>query len=263
VIDLLPDHSLLFWISAICSVTLIGISKAAFGTGVGLVATPLMALTLSVADAAALLLPLLVLCDIIAVISYEGNFHRQSIKILLPAAGIGIAAGSLFFRSFLGMDHIMRAGIGVLAVAFVIYQGARAYIFGALKEWHPHTAYGLILGTVSGFTSTLAHAGGPPLAVYLLPQKLPASTYVGTTVIFFAITNAVKLLPYWSLGMLKVGNLTTIALLSPLTYVGVKLGLYLNGRFSPKWFERVVYGVLFLSGLQLLGVHKLVISLLR
>ena len=119
------------------------------------------------------------------------------------------------------------------------------------------------MGAISGFTSTLAHAGGPPLAVYLLPQKLTPALYVGTSVIFFAVTNALKLIPYWSLGMLKVGNITTIALLCPMTYVGVRLGLYLNGRFSQKWFDRVVYGVLFLSGVQLLGVDKLVMRLFR
>jgi len=257
-LDLLSDHSLLFWISAICSVTLIGISKAGFGAGVGVIATPLMALTIPVSDAAALLLPLLIMCDIVAVYSYGMGFHRRSIILLMPGALIGIAIGSLFFGFFIGMDHVMRVGIGVLAIAFVIFQAARAYIFGALKEHHPHPAEGVFMGTIAGFTSTLAHAGGPPIAIYLLPQKLPASLYVGTAVIFFAIVNALKLIPYWALGMLKVGNLATIALLAPFTYVGVKLGLYMNNRVSQKWFDRIVYGVLFLSGLQLLGVEKLV-----
>ena len=262
-LDMLPDHSILFWISAICAVTLVGISKAGFGAGVGVVTTPLMALTIPVADAAALLLPLLILCDIVAVYSYGWNFHRRSIKLLMPGALIGIAVGGLFFGFFIGMDHVMRVGIGVLAIIFVIFQATRVYILGALKERRPRAAEGVLMGAVAGFTSTLAHAGGPPIAIYLLPQKLSPSLYVGTAVIFFAIVNAVKLLPYWSLGMLKVGNIATIAMLAPLTYVGVKLGLYLNNRFSQKWFDRVVYGVLFLSGLQLLGVDKLVALLFK
>ena len=258
---LLPDHSTLFWISAICAVTMVGISKAGFGAGVGVIATPLMALTIPVSDAAALLLPLLVLCDIVAVCSYGMGFHRRSIKVLLPGALIGIAAGGFFFGYFIAMDHVMKVGIGVLAVVFVIFQATRAYILGALKEHRPHAAEDVLMGAISGFTSTLAHAGGPPLAVYLLPQKLTPALYVGTSVIFFAITNALKLIPYWSLGMLKVGNITTIALLSPLTYVGVQLGLYMNNRVSQRWFDRVVYAVLLLSGLQLLGMDKLVMRL--
>lgn len=227
-----------------------------------MVTTPLMALTMPVADAAALLLPLLIMCDIVAVYSYGRGFHKRSIKFLLPGALIGITIGGLFFGFFIGMDHVMRVGIGVLAIVFVIFQATRAYIFGALKEHHPHPAEGVLMGAISGFTSTLAHAGGPPMAIYLLPQRLPQNLYVGTAVIFFAVTNAVKLIPYWSLGMLKVGNITTIALLSPLTIVGVKLGLYMNNRVSQKWFERIVYSVLFVSGLQLLGVDKLIMRLL-
>jgi uncharacterized membrane protein YfcA len=203
----------------------------------------------------------LILCDIVAVFNYGRSFDRRSIKLLMPGALIGIAIGSLFFGFFIGMDHVMRVGIGCLAIVFVIFQAARAYIFGALKKHRPHAAEGVLMGAIAGFTSTLAHAGGPPMAIYLLPQKLPPNLYVGTSVIFFAIVNAVKLIPYWSLGMLKVGNLTTIALLAPLTYVGVKLGLYMNNRVSQKWFDRIVYGVLFLSGLQLLGVDKLITRL--
>ena len=260
---LLPDHSALFWISAICAVTMVGISKAGFGAGVGVISTPLMALTIPVSDAAALLLPLLVICDVVAVYSYGMGFHRRSIKVLVPGAIIGIAVGGFFFGYFIGMDHVMRVGIGVLAILFVIFQAARAYIMGALKEHRPHAAEGLLMGAVSGFTSTLAHAGGPPLAVYLLPQRLTPALYVGTSVIFFAVTNALKLIPYWGLGMLKVGDITTIVFLAPLTYVGVKLGLYLNNRVSPKWFNRVVYGVLFVSGLDLIGAQKLLMTLFQ
>jgi len=263
VINLLPHHSILFWLSAGCAVTMVGISKAGFGAGVGVISTPLMALTIPVSDAAALLLPLLVICDIVAVYNYGTGFHKRSIKLLLPGAIIGIATGGIFFGYFIGMDHAMRVGIGVLAIVFVMFQATRAYIFGALKEHRPHAAEGMLMGAISGFTSTLAHAGGPPLAVYLLPQKLSPALYVGTSVIFFAITNALKLIPYWGLGMLKVGNITTIAFLAPLTIVGVKLGLYLNNRVSPKWFNRVVYGVLFVSGLDLLGVPKLFGGLFR
>jgi uncharacterized membrane protein YfcA len=75
--------------------------------------------------------------------------------------------------------------------------------------------------------------------------------YVGTTAVFFAITNALKLIPYGMLGLLKIGNLTTIVVLSPLCYVGVRIGVYLNRHFSEKWFNRLVYSILFLSGLQL------------
>jgi len=69
---------------------------------------------------------------------------------------------------------------------------------------------------------------------------------VGTSVVFFTAINLIKLIPYSYLGLLRVGNLTTILVLSPLAYVGVRVGVYLNGRFSDKWFNRFIYTLLFL-----------------
>lgn len=244
--------SITFWICAVSAVTLVGIAKAGFGAGVGVVATPILALALPVTDAAALLLPLLICCDLFSVIHYRTNFDRRSIRLLLPGALIGITAGALTFGYFKGNESILKTGIGVLALAFVLYQVLRKVIEGVLKQHKPSIFEGVVMGALSGFTSTLAHAGGPPIAVFLLPQKLPRGLFVGTTVIFFAAINAVKLIPYQYLGLLKVGNLFTILLLSPLTLLGVKLGVYLNGRFNDVWFNRVVYTVLFLTGCKLI-----------
>jgi uncharacterized protein len=247
----LPDYPIAFWLSATAAVILFGIAKAGFAGGVGVLATPLVSLTISVADAAALLLPLLILTDILALFYYRRHFDRKSIKILIPGSILGILVGAFFFNSFLGKDHILRAGIGVLALLFVIFQVGRVYILGVMEKRHPSAPEGILMGAISGFTSTIAHAGGPPVAVYLLPQRMPKEIYVGTTAVFFAITNALKLIPYGMLGLLKIGNLTTIILLAPLCYVGVKIGVYLNRHFSEKWFNRLVYIILFLSGVQL------------
>jgi uncharacterized membrane protein YfcA len=138
-----------------------------------------------------------------------------------------------------------------LALWFVLFQAFRAIILGVLEKRGPYAVEGILMGAISEFTSTLAHAGGPPLVMYLLPQKFPRDLFVGTTVIFFAVINLVKLVPYHALGLLKMGNLMTIMFLAPLTYVGVRLGIYLNRRFTDLWFDRVVYTILFLTGLQL------------
>ena len=248
----IPDYSAAFWICAVSAVTLVGIAKAGFGAGVGVVATPILALALPVTDAAALLLPLLICCDLFSVIHYRTRFDRRSICLLLPGALVGIAAGAFAFGHFQGHGRILKIGIGALALCFVAYQVLRRVIEGALKRHNPSVLEGVLMGAVSGFTSTLAHAGGPPIAIYLLPQKLPRALYVGTSVIFFAAINAVKLIPYHYLGMLKAGNLFAILLLSPLTLVGVRLGIYLNERFNDMWFNRVVYTVLFITGWKLI-----------
>ena len=252
----------MFWISAALSVILVGIAKAGFGAGVGVIATPLMALTIPVPEAAALLLPLLIIVDLFSIRHYWGVYDGRSLKILLPGALAGIALGAAFFGYFADNDQILRIGIGVLSIAFVLFQLVRGMVLGAIEKSRPPAGVGVLLGGVSGFTSTLAHAGGPPAVMYLLPQQLPRNLFVGTTVFFFAAVNAIKLIPYGYLGLLRVGNLTTVLILAPLAYVGVRLGLYLNRNFTDTWFNRLIYTLLFLTGLQLILGKSLVELLL-
>ncbi len=248
----LPDYPPEFWIAASIAVILVGIAKAGFGGGPGLLATPLIALTIPVADAAALLLPLLIIADIFSVRHYRHEFDKTSLKVLLPGAIIGIAIGGFFFGFFSDNERVLQIGIGLLALVFVAFQLGRAFIFGAIEGRRFPTPIGSLLGGVAGFTSTLAHAGGPPVVIYLLPQKMARNVFVGTTVLIFMTINLVKLIPYSMLGLLRVGNLLTIVILAPLIYVGVRLGIYLNKHFSEKWFNVVIYTLLVLTAIQLI-----------
>ena len=259
----LPDYSTTFWVTAVLAVILVGIAKAGFGGGAGLIATPLLALTIPVTEAAALLLPLLIIIDMISVYHYWGKFDRHSIRLMVPSAAVGILIGGLFFGAFSSNERVLKLGIGLLAVAFVLFQLFRSQILGQLAGKRPSTTNGIFFSTLAGFTSTLAHAGGPPATIYLLPQKLPRQLFVGTTVIFFAAVNLIKLIPYSLLGLLKVGNVTTILILSPLCYLGVRLGIYLNGRFTDKWLNRLIYSLLFLTGIQLISGRSLLDLFIR
>ncbi len=133
---------------------------------------------------------------------------------------------------------------------------------GAVATKQLPFAVGVVLGTLAGFISTLAHAGGPPVTIYLLPQKLPRQLFVGTTVIFFTVVNLIKLIPYSLLGLIRVGNLSTTLLLTPLCFLGVWLGLWLNQRFSDIWFNRLVYSLLLLTGIQLVSGQNILNFLL-
>ena len=110
---------------------------------------------------------------------------------------------------------------------------------------------GFLLGTTAGFTSTLLHAGGPPIIIYLVSQNFNRTLFVGTAAVFFAVTNLMKLLPYSILGLLHVGQLRTFIILAPVSYFGIKLGLVLNRRFSEIWFSRAIHLILFITGLEL------------
>lgn len=249
----IPDYPTVFWLTATAAVLLAGISKGGFGSGIGVAATPLMALTISAAEAAALLLPLLLVADGFALRHYYWRFDKPSLIQLLTGAIAGICLGWFFFGYFSSSEHILKLGIGILALAFVLFQLFRALLIGSAAQRAPQPGQGVFWGMVSGFTSTIAHVGGPPVLMHLLPQKLPRDIFVGTTVIFFTVVNLVKLIPYTHLGLLRLENLTVVLLLAPLAYVGVKIGVILNRRFSDLWFNRVIYFVLTLTALQLIA----------
>lgn len=258
----LLEYPAAFWYTAVVALLLVGIGKAGFAGGVGIVATPLLALTIPVADAAALLLPLLMIMDLFSVWHYWRTFDRPSIGLMLPGAVLGIAIGGFFFGYFSDNERMLRFGIGVLALIFLAFQLGRKVILGALSQHRPPAVAGVLLGGLSGFTSTLAHAGGPPAIIYLLPQKLPRNIFVGTSVLFFAVVNWIKVIPYSYLGLWQTGDILVVLLLSPLCFLGVRLGVYLNGRISELWFSRVVYTLLLLTGVQLvLGRNLLALVL--
>ena len=259
----LPDYPTLFWFTAILAIVSVGIAKAGFGGGVGAIATPLMALTISVTDAAAILLPLLLVADILSVRHYHSTYDSKSLRLMIPGAAVGVLLGALFFGYFDDNERVLRAGLGILSLAFVAYQATRSLMAGVLVKSHPPPYAGVALGGAAGFTSTLAHAGGPPATMYLLPQKLPREIFVGTNVVFFFALNAIKLVPYAYLGLLRAGNLTTILILAPFALVGVQIGIYLNRRFTDIWFNRVVYVLLFLTGLELVTGRSLIAMVVR
>lgn len=254
----LPAYPPEFWIVAVLAILLIGVSKAGFGGGVGAVATPLLALTIPVSEAAAILLPILIVADIFSLRHYWQSYDRTSILRMVPGAVVGIALGGLLFGYFSANERTLKIILGVFALAFLAYQLGRTLLLGALVKTRPSTVAGVLLGGAAGFTSTLAHAGGPPATIYLLPQQLPRNIFVGTNVVFFFLLNVIKLIPYGMLGLLRVGNLSTILILAPLTFIGVQLGVYLNRRFTDVWFNRLIYTLLFITGVELISGRSII-----
>ncbi len=250
------DPWLFFLIAGLC-VVLSGIAKGGFGGGVGVIATPLLSLVVSPLVAAGILLPLLCACDLFAVWHYRRTFDRGNLVQLVPGGLVGILIGAGLLWHLKGetaaAERALRILIGVIAILFVIWQAGRAWFLKHLPPARPGTVFGAAMGVTAGFTSTLAHAGGPPVTIHLLPQRLPRQIFVGTTVWFFTIANYVKLAPYAALGMLDLANLRISAMLLPLVPVGVYAGIWCNRRINDKWFNIVVYTLLLLVGIQLLS----------
>ena len=238
----------LFYLLAVIAVLLVGISKSGFGSGIGVLGVPLMALVIPPQQAAGIMLPLLCVMDVFNIWHYRRTWDGRNLRILIPAGLLGILVGTFTF-GYLTDAHI-RILIGLISVLFVgnFFFGRR----GAGNQTRPSLVRGGFWGTVAGFVSFGVHAGGPPVNIYLLPQRLDKSRFVGTTVIFFTVVNYVKLVPYYFLDQLNPGNLLTSLVLAPLAPLGVWLGIKLHYRVNERLFYNLAYLFLLITGAKLL-----------
>ncbi|HRY23794.1 MAG TPA: sulfite exporter TauE/SafE family protein [Geminicoccaceae bacterium] len=236
-----------FYLAAIPAVLIFGISKGGFGGGLGIAAVPLMAIVVSPARAAGILLPLLVLMDLIGLFAYRRHWDRRVVKVMLPGALLGILIGGLAF-GYLD-DDVVRVVLGLIAVGFTADYFLRDKSRIAARP--QRRVAGAFWGCVAGFTSTIAHAGGPPANIYLLPLKLDKSIFVGTMVVLFSAVNAAKIVPYASLGLFDAANLTTSLVLAPVAAIGMLAGIWLHGKVDQLLFYRLCYVFVLLTGLKL------------
>jgi uncharacterized membrane protein YfcA len=238
----------LFYLVAIPAVLLTGISKGGFGSALGGIGVPIMALAISPVHAAGILLPILCFMDLVGFRVYYRKWDVANLKIMIPGATVGIAIGALTFGML--SENAVRIPIGVIAVAFPLTSWIRV---PERTESAPTSRLkGTFWSGVSGWTSFIAHAGGPPAMIYMLPQRLDKTSYVATISVFFMYVNFTKLLPYAWLGQFSTANLTTSLMLAPLVPVGVWIGLCLQERVNVKWFYRISQSCLFVTGLQLI-----------
>ena len=236
----------LFYAVAIPAVIFLGLSKGGFA-GVGTAATPLLALYLPPLEAAALLLPVLITQDLISLYVYRRDWDGWNLKIMLPGAIIGMAIGWLT-ASYVS-DNAVRAIVGIVGGAFV----PNVLLRRAVDEARAMSqASGVFWGGVSGFTSFMTQGGGPPFQVYVLPQRLPKLTLVGTTTIFFAVVNALKIGPYFALGQFTTENFATSVALLPMAIAANFAGVWLVRRTPTGLFYQIAYVLLFLISIVLL-----------
>lgn len=229
---------------------LIGITKAGFGGGTGVLVTPLMVLILPAKEAVGLMLPLLSATDVVSLAYYWGKWDRRNVLMLLPGAVVGILLGSVLLG--LISDVVLKKTIGVVACVFVLVSVYRERIVRSDRGFRPGYGHGVLAGTVTGLVSTLAHVGGVVTSMYLLPQRLTNRAFVGTTTAVYFLINLIKFVPYVALGLVDEGVLRQDLILMPGIVVGVLMGIWANRHLSRRVFSWIVLVLVLATGVKLL-----------
>ena len=226
---------------------MLGISKSGFGAGFGSLAVPLMALAVTVPQAAAVLMPVLLLMDLLGIAVFRKDFDRALLKFLVPFALVGTLIGTLLFKL---LDAKVVAGmVGAFTLLFL----AQRLLFPPKPDSPPPPRWvGALLTITGGFTSFIAHAGGPPISAYVIPLRLSPIKFTATLAFLFFVINLSKWIPYAWLGLLDMRNMSTSLVLLPLVPIGVWIGVRIARRVSSVLFYRLLYSGMFLTGCKLL-----------
>ena len=257
--DFLAAYSFLdlFWIGL--SLFLIGMSKGGFP--VGSIALPILILVWPVSAHAArsavgFMLPMLCLMDIVALCFYWKQVKWGRLIYLLPATLLGVVVASYLFVSDSAMisvsDKALKLMIGLLGIIFVVYFAAKKWILNHIQASQPTWGKGMIFGFGAGVTSTLAHAAGPVMQMYLLPQQLEKKSFAGTSCAFFWMLNLIKLIPFAMLGRIQPDHLKLGAVLLPVIPLGVALGWWLTHKTEQKHYTILIYSVLLITSITLI-----------
>lgn len=245
---------LVFYAAAIPAVILVGLSKGGLGGAFGLMGVPILSLVISPVQAAAIMLPIMIVMDVAGLWVWRRHYDATTLKVMLPGAVVGIGIGWLT-AEFVTAD-IIRLIVGTIALLFVLryaYERYDARNRGNAPPAQQNLAKGTFWATISGFTSFVTHAGGPPFQLYTLPLRFDPKTYTGTSTRYFAVVNAIKLVPYFALGQFDTGNLTTSAVLLPLAPIATFSGAWVVKRLHPEIFYPLMYLMILLTALKLVA----------
>jgi len=230
-------------------VILIGLAKGGF-SGLGALGTPLIALGIDPIRGAAILLPILIVQDGVSVAAFRRSWDGHVLAVMLPGAVAGVGLGYAFAASV--PEAAVMAALGAVSILFGGYRlwVERGHVVAASSrspDW-----VGALFGVATGFTSQIAHAGGPPFQMWVMPRRLPRDVFVGTSAIFFAVLNWVKVPAYLALGQFTRANLLAAAVLLPLAIASSLAGVWLIKRVPVERFYVIVYALLIVAGGKLL-----------
>ncbi|AJE48584.1 sulfite exporter TauE/SafE family protein [Celeribacter indicus] len=239
-----------FYLFAVPAVIFAGMSKGGFGSAAAFAATPFLALILTPGQAVGLMLPLLMVMDVTALRMFWRKWDTRIALVLIAGAVPGILFGTLLYG--MADPRVFKALIGAVALGFVGWQLARARGWIRPARRALGRGAGIFWGAVTGFTSFISHAGGPPAAVYMLSQKMDKTTYQATSVLVFWAVNLMKVVPYSFVGIFSRESLVADLTLVPAAVVGVLAGAWLHHRIPERAFFALAYVFLVITGTKLI-----------
>ncbi|KJL26936.1 Sulfite exporter TauE/SafE [Microbacterium oxydans] len=240
------------WTALAVAAVTIGISKTALPGG-SILAIALFAAVLPARTSTAATLLLLMVGDLFALTAYRRHAHWPTLLRLAPAVIAGLLVGFAFL-AFAG-DGVVRRAIGVILLLMIAVTLWRRWRQSRADELAPPSS-GIVLagayGTLGGFTTMVANAGGPVMSMYFLATRTPVQVFLGTSAWFFAIINVLKVPFLAGLGLFETPVLLMDAVLAPLVVVGALLGLRVARRMDQRVFDRIVIALTIVGAVYLL-----------
>jgi len=246
----------LFWCFVGIAILLQGISKSGFAGGLGILSVPMMLLVMPAEKVVASLLPILILCDFNAIYYHRNHCEWPQLRRIYPPCLIGILAGAAlwWYIGRAGVDPYedqLKRFVGVIAVLFACYIFAKETSMRFVRDHRAGPTTAWLAGISAGFTSTLAHAAGPIISLYMFSQSLGKTRFVGTVAWTFTAINLTKLPFYIAIGLIDWRILVFDVVLVPLIPVGSYLGLWMHDRVPERPFNWIVLVLTLLAGIQL------------
>lgn len=243
-------HDPIFWMLAVPAIIFSGISKAGFGSGVAFAGPAFLAIVLDPAQALGLVLPLFMLIDLVSLKPYWRKWDWRACRYVILGGLPGVALGVWLFQ--VANADVFRVLMGVLAILFVAWQALRQTGVLTYTPKKPGRVFGVIMGTIGGFTSFVSHSGGPPVAMYLLGSGVSKLTYQASSVLIFWVINIFKFVPYAYLGIFTWETLLADAILAPAAILGAWIGIKLHHKVPEVPFFVLTYIFLLATGGKLL-----------
>jgi len=242
-----PDLTALAWALLALGAVVVGLSKTAI-PGAGSLAVAIFAAVLPARTSTATLLVLLIVGDVLALALYRRHADWATLLRLAPAVVLGIVAGAVFLA--VADDTGVRRVIGVILLALVL---TTLWLRRRRGDASRSGVVALIgYGTLGGFTTMVANAGGPVMSMYFLAARFDVRAFLGTAAWFFAIVNVSKVPIAVGLGLLTPQSLLVDLALVPAVLVGGAIGWRIAGRLTQAAFDRIVLTLTTLTALYLI-----------